>query len=470
MLTWLKRWWGGERVEKAARSSTLTSFLHPGANGTAYPSIDGNEAVRHNRGWVYGAVRVVAQRIAAQPVRVGRLAGRSPVKGAKAAADSPPWVRAGTVTELDEHPLIDSLADPNPYLTTWGLVYLAVASLELAGAAFWWIDEQPDGPTRVWYIPPGWVTEDPDSPEALTRWLIRPAGLGEEFRLDHRELIRFALPDPGNPLAVLGPLQAAGAAALTDESIQVAQLQAFKNGIMPGLLVRAGKTPELNGIGGDKPALTKEQRDSLRLALKRVNGGPPGAGEPLILDAIIEGVEKLSLTPAEMDFQDSGAVTKERILELFGVNAIVMGHIEGANRATATVADEHVCYSTCGPLCVLIGQTATKWFREHYSDPELVVWIDPPRPRDPDGRRADLDQLCRGGAIKKNERRAEHGLPPLTPGEGGDDLVQVTGAGTTTAPKPDPGDGGKWWDVLTPEEQQTVFLRTRGTVNGKAVK
>lgn len=469
MIGWLKRVFGGERGEKAARSQTLTSFLHPGANGTAYPSIDGNEAVRHNRGWVYGAVRVVAQRIAAQPVRVGRLSGRGPVKGAKAASDSPPWVRAGSVTELDEHPLIDSLADPNPYLTTWGLVYLAVAALELAGVAYWWIDEQDDGTTRIWYLPPGWVSEDPDSPEALTRWIVRPAGLGEEFRLDHHEVIRFALPDPGNPLSVMGPLQAAGAAALTDEAIQVSQLQAFRNGIMPGLLVRVGKTPEFAGIGGDKPALTKEQRDSLRLALKRVNGGPLGAGEPLILDAIIEGVEKLSLTPAEMDFRDSGAVTKERILELFGVNSIVMGHVEGANRATATVADEHVCYSTCGPLCVLIGQTATKWFRVHFSDADLLVWIDPPRPRDPDGRRADLDQLARAGAITKDELRAEHGLPPLP--TGGDTLVQVTGSSaTTTAPKPDPGDSGKWWEAMTPEERVSVFLRTRQGANGKATK
>jgi HK97 family phage portal protein len=463
MWKWLSDWWndkGASPPREKARGTTLTSFLNPTVTGQPFPVLAGTEIARHNRGWVYAAVRVVSQRIAGQPIRVGRKTSRGDVKGTKAASVSPPWIRPGTVQELDDHPVLDVLHDPNHYLTAWGLIYLAVASLELTGCAFIWWDDQPDGSTVAWFLPSSWVYDDPEAIMPFTQWKIRPAASGEEFTLTDAELIRISLPDPSNPLYPLGPLQAAGAAVLTDEHIQTAQLQAFKNGMLPGVMVRVGKPAEFNGIGGERPTLTKEQRENLMAALKRQYSGSNAAGEPLILDGIIEGIEKLSMTPAEMDFSASGDITKDRIVESIGVNPIVMGHVEGANRASATVADEHLCFSSCGPLCVLIGQHLTRWLSNRYADEALVVWIDPPRPRDPDGRRADLDQLGRYGAITVNELRAEHGLPPI---DGGDVPVKGTPA-PASDPRANPSDG-KGWDALTQEERLAVFYRTKANGN-----
>lgn len=449
MFDWLARLWrgtpapAGELMEKAPRGATLTSYLGPGGLGLS-PGWSDVDTIRFNTGWVYACVRAIADRIAGQPIRVGRASasprrGRSAPGATKAASAAPPWMRAGAVEELDAHPLLDALADPNPYLVSYSLTALTVASLRLTGVGYWWVDGETDGTTRVWYLPAGWVAEDPDAEVPLTKFIVRPARSADEFRLDASELIRFSTPDPANPFDNLSPLKAGLAAIQTDREIQTAQLQAFRNGVLGGTLVTVGQTPEAGGAGavGDpdgRPMLTQNQRRILAQRIQEAYAGSAASGQPIILDALIRDVKKLSDSPAEMDFGGSSAITKERVTQLFGVNPIILGQIEGANRASATVADEHFCFTTLAPLCVLIGQTLTKWFRVHHDDPALVVWVEPPRPRDPDGKRADLEQLARFGAIRVNELRQEHGLPPDPEGNawvkaGSGALPAVQGAG-----------------------------------------
>ncbi|QDU24033.1 phage portal protein [Urbifossiella limnaea] len=439
MLDWLTRLWrgtpgaadpAGGLVPKAPRSATLTTYMGTGGFGMS-PTWNDVDTARFNTGWVFACVRAIADRIAGQPIRVGRVTS-TPRRGSgrrggpgtvKAASAAPPWMRAGSVEELDAHPLLDALHDPNPYLVPYSLIGLTIASLRLAGVGFWWIDRERDGTTRIWYLPAGWVTEDPDATVPLSKFIVRPAHSADEFHLDATELIRFSTPDPANPFDNLSPLKAGLAAVQTDREIQTAQLLAFRNGVLGGTLVTVGQLPEAGGAGavGDpdgRPLLTRHQRNTLAQRIQEAYAGSANTGQPIILDALIRDVRKLSDSPAEMDFGGSSGITKERVTQLFGVNPIILGQVEGANRASATVADEHFCFTTLAPLCVLIGQTLTKWFRVHHDDPGLVVWVEPPRPRDPDGKRADLEQLARYGAIRVNELRQEHGLPADPDGEG----------------------------------------------------
>lgn len=435
MLDWLKQRvgrWFAESVPatsapaapatKAATSATLTNFL--GSSGSGSSQWSDTNTARYNTAWVFAAVRLIAERIAGQPVRAGRLTRTKPDKAApraKAAAASPPWLRPGDVKELSSHPFLEAWHDPNAYLTSWGLLYLTVASLKLTGVAYLWIDDQPDGSTRIWFLPAGWVREDVEhNGPRLSRFTITPAASGQQFKLTDAELIRFSLPDPSDPLAGLGPLKAGFAAVETDKEIQTAQLMAFKNGIMPRVMVTIGQEAANSALGDpdERPILTREQRKALTNLIREAYSGTENSGDPIILDGLIKGVERLSQTVQEMDFSESSGLTKERILQVFGVNPIILGQVAGANRATATVADEHFCYSTCGPVCVLIGQTLTKWLRVKYQDADLCVWVEPPKPRDPDARRADLQQLVGASAITVDELRAEHGLPPLPDGAG----------------------------------------------------
>jgi hypothetical protein len=157
--------------------------------------------------------------------------------------------------------------------------------------------------------------------------------------------------------------------------------------------------------------------------------------EPVILDGLIEDIKKITSTPKELDFLNSGKATKDRILQGFGVNPILAGEIEGANRASATVADENFVACTINPKCELLSQTLTAWFSAYYNDPDLLVWIEPARTRDPDQERADLDVLAKYRCVTIDEMRAWKNLPPLPDGAG-NQLV------TPVAPVAQEGAGG----------------------------
>ena len=453
MLSWLKQRVGrwavgpvpaavatGAPLTKAPRGATLTGAIGPGTTGPNSPTWNDYDTRRHHVEWVYAAVRATSQRIAGQPVRVGRkVKAPRPSGSGKAVGNNNPAASGAAVEELPAHPLNDILDQPNAYLTESGLIALIVASLEISGTAFLWFDEEVNGAPKLWYLPTGWVREDPDAEVPLTKFIVRAENSADEFHLDGSELIRLAYPDPANPFQSLSPLKACFRSVVADEQILTSQLATFANGGRPGLLVKVGQ-PAASSPLGDKdeaPELTRDQRMALRSLIKEATSGAANAGEPIILDALIKEVTRITNTPAEMDFTASSLLTRDRVLAAFGVPKVTLGMTDDANRASAVVADETFCFHKCAPICRLVSDHLTNFFRVVYDDPALCVWIEPPRPRDPDGRRADLEQLARYGSIRVNELRAEHGLPDDPDGNVWAKVVTAAAAPSAAGDAPD---------------------------------
>ncbi|MBP3957732.1 phage portal protein [Gemmata sp. G18] len=475
MFDWLNN---GVPSVKAPRGATLTAAIGPGSTGGSSPTWNDNDTRRHLAEWVYAAVRATSQRIAAQPIKVGRKQknAKNRPSGAKSTGSRNPAASGSDVKEAPEHPLHDILDQPNPYLTESTLISLIVASLEVTGTAFLWFDEQESGNPRLWYLPTGWVREDPDYVGLpLTRFIVRAENSTDEYRLGSAELIRMSYPDPANPFQSLSPLKAAFRSVLADEQILDSQVTSFRNGGRPGLLVKVGQDASGSGIGDqdDSPALTATQRRVLTQRIKEATSGAANAGEPIILDAIIKEVTRISNTPAEMDFTASSLLTRDRVLAAFGTPKVSLGMTDDANRASAVVSDETFCFSKCAPICRLISDHLTNFFRVVYEDASLVVWLEPPRPRDPDGRRADLQQLIGAGAIKVNELRAEHGLPADPDGDvwvkSGPAPVEQKPDPAEPKPNPDPPKGVRTWDLLSEAERRNVFARNAAHRSGRPI-
>jgi phage portal protein BeeE len=148
------------------------------------------------------------------------------------------------------------------------------------------------------------------------------------------------------------------------------------------------------------------------------------------LDRLIEDVKKITNTAAEMDFLNSSGLTKDRILQLFGVSPASMGDVDTPNRASSAAADDHLGKGTINPKIAMISQCLTQWVAPHFGD-EVVAYIEEARADDPDSQRADREQLARYGAVSVNELRAASHLEPV---EGGDALIEPGAAGLTLAP------------------------------------
>jgi HK97 family phage portal protein len=281
---------------------------------------------------------------------------------------------------------------------------------------------------EMWPLPPSWVKPVHEEGKPFASYKVRVPGSAKEIDIPGDEIARVHYPDPADPLyGAYSPLQAAALAVTTDEHIQTAQQRFFVNGIMPGYAVVIGRQPGITGTLDHKPALNREQRAQIMTALKQAYRGVLNAGEPLILDALIEDVKKLTNSAAEMDFMNSSALTKERICQLFGVSPAAMGDVQTPNRASSAAADDHLCKNTLAPKCSMISAALTKWVAPRFGE-DVVCFVEEPRASDPDSDRADREQLARYGAITKDELRAAAHLEPLD--EGGEELI-TPGASVT---------------------------------------
>lgn len=379
------------------------------------------EQYKHFRGWSYVAIRAIAQRVAGQDLFLARVLEK-PSKGRKCPflkERLPSRVKSlgDRLEPLESHALLSAIERPNPIMVRWPLMFVTVASLKLTGRSFWWLTEE-NGTLQIWPIPSHWI-----EPGDLLRatWKVKPFGGIDEFELPGEEVAHFYLPDPGNPFASVSPLQTQAAAIGADEQIQQAQHRAFVNGIHPGFAIKIGTLPGTTpGIQADQPILEPEQRGELIDMIRQLYGGTMNYHDPIILDGLIEGIEKLTNLPSEMDFLESGKATKARIMQAFGVNPIIVGEIDGANRAQAAVADKSFCDNTCNPIIELLGQVLTAWVGNYFATDgeKLIVWIDPAKAEDPEQRLAEWDAAKKAGFVSQNEfRRHLLNLPDV---EGGD--------------------------------------------------
>jgi phage portal protein BeeE len=195
-----------------------------------------------------------------------------------------------------------------------------------------------------------------------------------------------------------------------DEAILSSQLSMFQRGIHPSHVLTIGKNAGPDGtVSATRPTLSAAQRRQLVNAVKAIYAGASKSGEPLILDGIVESVTRLSNTAAELDWTESGQSTKARITQIFGVNPIILGELEGANRASSLAAEEHLA-STINPKLQLMGQTLTEYLGPRFG---VVIWFDQYTPKDFEAELKRMQLLAQYGAIELNELRAWAGLPPV---------------------------------------------------------
>jgi phage portal protein BeeE len=380
-----------------------------GAGTLSFQTGSAAEQLRHFRGWPFACVHAVASRIAGQAVNIGAVSKAKPMRGTRAA--TPAGVEA-----IDSHPLLDLLSDPNDLQIAWSLWYFTAASLELTGRCLWYVPATE--PVRIYPLPTSWLTGF----EGTTRFeafKVRPPGMAQEQTIDADEAVYFSYPSPADPHAAASPLQAAAAAVTADDAIAASQVAAFERGIFPHHAIIIGKKvgPDGNSLDA-RPRLNDAQRRQLINTIREYHRGASKSGEPLILDGLIEDVKRMSNAPSEMDWMESGKATKARIMQTFGVNPIILGEVEGANRASSFAAEEHLA-STINPKLRLIGGTLTEWLAPRFASDgqKLVVWFDPYQPRDAEMELKRMDLLGRHGAATVNDLRTWGGLPPVDWGD-----------------------------------------------------
>ena len=392
------------------------------------------DLLRHFKGWVFAAVQPIAKRISAQPLHVARRIDERPAAGRRRTADAKhvlPWVRArvkqsGDLEMIEDHPLLDWISDPNPLMISQSLWYVVVVNLVVTGKAFVMITEEDGDRLQFWPVPTSWVTAKRSRTKLIDHWEVSAAAGVAGQRVEVEDMLYFHIPDPGDPVfGALSPVQAMRESVQADESIQEAQRAIFRNGVFPGLAFFTG---QVRGPNGElrMPEITPKRRRELVDYIREHFGGVEQMGEPMVLDAVISDAKELMRRPVDMDFRESSKLTKSRIVQTVGTNPIVMGEIEGANRASALAAEKHLCNETVNPLVTLISQVLTKQLGGRpgvtVDGERLMIWLEQCVADDVEQVRANYQAMASYSAVSKNEMRAAlEDLPPL---EQGDVVVQ----------------------------------------------
>lgn len=396
---------------------------------------------REFRQWVYVCVNAIAKRVASQAVMAGEVVGatENPDRHGKPTSKHPGGKASGLrgsmeeafaakmmrnytdVENLDDHKILDIMAQPNEVQGQFEFFYFSVANLLISGQCYW-VGGEIDDPSQadgkrmdIWALPSHWIK--PKHKDGLFSGYVMkvPGSTGEGMPLEPNQVCRTYIPNPENPLTCYSPVEAAYNAIRTDNFIQGTQLDSFQKGIFPNVVLTVGKVRGEDGKALDtRPVLSPAQRRQVINAVRNVWQSVQSVGDPAIIDGLIESVHKLQSTPAEMDWSNSGAIVKSRIFQTFSVNPIVVGEIVASNRAQAVEADKNFCQMATNPVISQLSTSLTNWLGPMFEKPDrLLIWLEKCEPRDTDQEFTQLMEARKNGDVYRNEVRTFLGLLPV---------------------------------------------------------
>lgn len=328
-------------------------------------------------------------------------------------AASVPWLLYEKRHEVETHPLLTLLANPNPQDEGSVLFERWYAYLQCAGNAYIEAVSTGDGVRELYVLRPDRVGVVADA----RGW---PAGY--DYKVDGRTVrigrsadgflpvLHGRLFHPLDDHYGLSPMTPAGAALDVHNAGAAWTKALLDNAARPsGALVYKGP---------DGGTLTDEQFNRLKRELAETYSGPANAGRPMVLEGGLDW-RSMGYSPSELDFANSRAVAAREVALSFGVPPMLLG-IPGDN-TYANYREANLVFwrQTVLPLVAKTARALTKWLAPRFGSDLRIGY-------DADAvdalaveREAVWDRLSSAGFLTLNERRAAAGYSPV---DGGDTL------------------------------------------------
>lgn len=331
------------------------------------------------------------------------------------AAASIPWLLyTDAGDEVDEHPMLDVLAHPNPLQDSAGFIESVIVSLLTSGNAY--IEavrpHENKAPSELYLLRADRMKVVP-GPAGLpqgyeysvggkvTRWTADPI-TGESA------ILHIKMPNPLDDWYGMAPLEAALVSIDQHNAASAWNQALLSHGARPsGALVFAPK----NG-----PAtLSDDQMSRLRDEMEAHYQGKGNAGRPLILEGGLEWKE-MSLSPKEMDWLSGRDAAARDIALAFGVPVQLIG-IQGAQTyANMKEARLALYEETVLPLLMRIVSAVDHWLVPMFAG-DLYLDIDKDEVSALTARRDMLwEKLSSVDFLSVNEKREALGYGPVEEG------------------------------------------------------
>ncbi|QDC03012.1 phage portal protein [Mesorhizobium sp. 8] len=321
-------------------------------------------------------------------------------------ASAIPWLLYEGAAEIEEHPLLKLLGQPNQRQAGATFFEALYGHLLLAGNAYVELIEAGEDARELHLLRPDRVTVETDA----TGWPVAldhregsvcrkmPLGAGEGGGALHLRLFHPLDDHYGFP-----PLEAALMALDTHNAAGTWNKALLDNSARPsGALVYAPKD------GGN---LSDEQFDRLKAELEEGYSGARRAGRPLLLEGGLDW-KAMALSPKDMDFIEAKHSASRDIALSFGVPPMLLG-IPGDNTyANYQEANRAFYRLTVLPLVARTAKELSAWLAGPFGE-GLRLWYDADRI---EGLSSERDALWKrvdaASFLTEDEKREAVGYQP----------------------------------------------------------
>jgi phage portal protein BeeE len=268
---------------------------------------------------------------------------------------------ADQLVEIEDHPLLTLLKDPNAFHVGTSVRRLFQLYLDLVGESFGVIERNEFGvPASVWPVPPHWISA---TPIASAPFFEIEVGT---FRaqVPVSEMIWMAEANPENPYERgRGTAQSLGDELDVSEYIVKFQKSFFWNQARPDLLVYSDE-------------MTPEQTRSLENYWDARTRSFWRAFRPLFLNFKPEILE-IKKSFSEMQMTDLSSEKRDTIVQVFGIPPEIIGIIESSNRATIQAADDLYARYVLEPRLEFWREYMQERLAPEYDERIIVDYVSP---------------------------------------------------------------------------------------------
>jgi len=306
------------------------------------------------------------------------------------------------IDEVEDHPILDLLAQVNPYTTKFEMLDMTQTFLELLGNAYWLKVRGNNGgkPLELWMLRPDWVKIVPGTDTPVDHYEYQEeSGPRTSFRAE--DVIQFKQPNPKSSIYGMPTVQPAMETIRNLVYSTRWNMKFFYNSARPDFFVIS------------KKGMDTESKVELRRQWDIEHGGIDNAHKFAILNGEIE-VKEMNQTMKEMEFSKLHTESVNDILAAFGVPRAVIGMV-GMNRAEAEAQIYTFLAETIEPKIRRIVERLNEFLVPEFGDNLFLDFKDPT----PENRKADLEFYA--SALSNhwmviNEVRDKENLPPLKGG------------------------------------------------------
>lgn len=335
-------------------------------------------------GWVYFAIKTIANRVAATRMDVYQLLDKD-----------------GNVDRLDDHELYTVLGRPNPIMDGTQFLHLLVIYLRLHGAAPIFKIRQGRRIVGLFPMRPDLLKIKQREDGTVDHYEFTTGKKTETFSVDDVMYIRD--PDPRDPIRGYSALNAVALEVDVDAAASLWNKTYMENYGEPASVLETDAQ------------LTNEVFDRLKNMWEERYSGAANAGKVAILEQGLRW-RQTSTTPKEGGYSETRKETKAAILNILGIPEGFFA--KDTTYANAQVAENAMNKYTIDPMLQLIYSHIN-----YFLVPEIdeSVWIDYESPINFD-RKQKLDE-CKSGVnvwLTVNEVREQYNYAPI---DGGDVIV-----------------------------------------------